>query len=123
MTEALRDDDSPQPTPLRAVQAEVAAETGDGYITVPLVTVNGEQDLRVPPQNKWRSQARNALMSRGDGLLWAALTLSTEDAATFRDLDPDGDEQEAFFEEFSRLGGMDFQNRSARRSSTPTQRR
>lgn len=121
MTEPLPLDD--QPTPLRAVRAEVDAETGGGRIPVTLTTVNGQAELRVPRQNKWRSQARNALLSRGDGLMWAALTLSAEDAAAWRDLDPDGDEQEEFFEEFGRLGGMDFQNRTARRSSTRTPRR
>lgn len=123
MTEALRDDDDPQPTPLRAVQAEVEAETGDGRIAVTLSTVNGEHEFRVPPMNKWRAQARSALVSRGDSLMWAALTLGTEDAAIFAELDPDGDEQQEFFQEFSRLGGMDFQNRTARRSSRGTPHR
>lgn len=118
----LPDDAAPSPA-LHAVQAEVAAETGDGLIPVTLTTINGEHEFRVPPQNKWRAQAKNALMSRGDSLMWAALTLGAADAQMWADLDPDGDEVEQFFEDFGRVGGVDFQNRASRRSSQRIQRR
>lgn len=111
------DDERPSPA-LHAVQAEVAAETGDGLIPVTLTTINGEYEFRVPPQNKWRAQARNALMSRGDSLMWAALTLGAKDGQIFADLDPDGDEVEAFFTRFGEAGGMDFRNRASRRASS-----
>lgn len=113
------DDDKAAPA-LRAVHNEVAGETGDARIPVTLSTVNGEHEFRVPPQNKWRATARSALMSRGDSLMWAALTLDAADAQAWQELDPDGDETEAFFEEFGRAGGMDFQNRASRRSSGRT---
>lgn len=119
-TTPLFDDNEPGTPALRAVQNEVAAETGDGRIPVTLSTINGEHEFRVPPQNKWRAQGRSALLSRGDSLMWAALTLTADEAQAWRDLDPDGDEVEAFFEEFARVGGMDFQNRASRRSSRRT---
>src|SRR4051812_14798327 len=111
---ALFDEDNNKPAPaLRAVQAEVAGETGDGRIAVTLSTINGEHEFLVPPLNKWRAQAKSALMSRGDSLMWAALTLGAEDGQVWADLDPDGDEVEEFFRRVGEAGGMDFQNRAS----------
>jgi hypothetical protein len=85
----------------------------DGWVIVRLVTEVGEADIRVPPANKWRSSARSALLSNGDDMNWARLTLSRKDAEAWIDLDPTRDEANAFFEELDKAMGLS--NRSDRR--------
>lgn len=105
-TPAVVDEPAPeQPRPLR-----------DGEILVRLTTDDGEADLIVPPMGRWKSSARNALMTRGDDMAWAVLTLSDEDAETWLDLDPTKDDTEVFFQRWRDAGGGESANRATRRA-------
>lgn len=98
--------DEPSDAERLAADATAPARVADdGSMLVPLVTVNGSADIRIPAPRKWRAVAKNALFSQGDALTWAGRTLSTDDYATFIQLDPDGDELDAFWREWGRLTG------------------
>lgn len=85
----------------------------DGEVIVTLVTELGEADIRVPPFKSWRSSARSALLTRGDDMSWAALTLSREDAEAWIDLDPTKTEADEFFSAWEKKAGIS--NRDDRR--------
>lgn len=116
-------DDPGQAPALRAVPAEaqdtVVADPDDGRVKLTLHTENGSGDFWVPPMNKWRAQARSALMTRGDSLFWAAKTLTAEEVERWAELDPSGDEFEPFFAEFMRRTGLSG-NRAQRRGPQRT---
>ena len=126
---ALEPDDEPgvEPTPLRAVQAETAAEERvepDGSIVVTLRTDLGEAPIRVPPINRWRSSARNAIFSRMDDLFWAGKTLTPQEFLTWTKLDPTQDDVEEFFNTWGELTGQALgESLASRQSSTRTPRR
>lgn len=95
-------DHSPETTTPADPETKPKREVPDGWILVPLVTELGEGEIAVPPRGKWGSMARNRI-TQGDDLGWAAFTLSDDDVATWRELDPTSDEVEEFFESFNRL--------------------
>lgn len=100
-----KDDEHSDAERLAADATSVERAGDDGSMLVSLVTVNGSAELRIPAPRKWRAVAKNALFSQGDALTWAGRTLSTDDYATFIQLDPDGDELDAFWREWGRLTG------------------
>lgn len=119
-----RDDLDDEPSTAERMQAEVEAELDDGSVVVTLSTEAGDADITVPPLNRWRAMARNALFSRGDSLLWASRTLSADDARAWLELDPDGGESDAFFAEWGRLTGQSAgESQASNRASRRTQRR
>ncbi len=112
-------------TPQAAEEHQPAEEPRilrDGDILVRLTTkdedgeVLGEADIVVPPMRKWKSSARNALLTRGDDMAWAVLALADEDAEAWMDLDPTKDDTEEFFARWREAGGGESANRSTRRA-------
>jgi hypothetical protein len=85
-----------------------------GEIDVTLTSGDESAVIRMPPFKSWKSSARSALLSRGDDMSWAALTLSREDAETWIDMDPTKEQVDRFFADFEKAGGMS-NNRAERR--------
>ena len=83
--------------PLKAIEAEAEADSVEDGLLYTLVTDRGSEKILVPPMKKWRSRARHAIISQGDDLLWAQLTLAPADLAKWMVLDPTGEESEEFF--------------------------
>lgn len=83
--------------PLKAIEAEVEADSVEDGLLYTLVTERGSAKILVPAMKKWRSRARHAIITQGDDLLWAQLTLRPDDLGTWMRLDPTGEESEEFF--------------------------
>lgn len=105
---------------LDALEAEVDAEAfDDGSLAVPLV----DAVVHVLPVRKWRSSSVRA-MRDGDFDRWAEKCLAEGDYALWQVIDPDMDEIEAFFTEWTRLSGQEpGKSAASSRSSRSTARR
>lgn len=108
--------------PIQAIETE-ATSAEDALLYV-LVTDRGTAKIAVPPMRKWRSRARHAIITQGDDLLWAQLTLSPTELAVWLRLDPTAEESEDFFASVM-LGNGESLGKSgaSRASSRSTSRR
>ncbi|MCX5537719.1 hypothetical protein OG785_45770 [Streptomyces sp. NBC_00006] len=102
---------------------EQEAETGDGYITVPLAGHDGvTKDVRAFPAGKWRASALRAL-NQGDIDAFMTSVLHEDDFDIFVDLDPDTEGFGKFTEDAARLSGGDLGKSSGRTRSGSSTRR
>lgn len=99
-------------------RAEVQAEQNwpKGTVGLTLYTDRGNALIHVPPRNKWRASAVNAL-NNDDSLGWAMSALTQDEALTWRELDPDVDEMTSFFKAWGRIVGQSMgESRASKRS-------
>lgn len=115
-------DPAPQAPPAsddaERARAEVQAEQDwpKGTIGLTLYTDRGNALIHVPPRNKWRASAVNAL-NNDDSLGWAMSALDQDEALTWRELDPTVDETERFFRAWGRIVGQTMgESRASKRS-------